>query len=169
MQMKMLKIFSGLIIIIACAPLQSEDQFDIYLVRHSEKIANAKDPSLTQQGQLRSQWLAAFFKSKNIDCLYSSDYNRTRETAAYISKSINVDMSLYDARNLQIIADKLTIDKRSCIVVGHSNTTPDLARLLKANDVPDIDEREYSLFYKVSVAKSQTKFEILKSQLKTKD
>jgi len=167
--MKMLKIFSSLIIIIACAPIQSEDLFDVYLVRHSEKISNAENPGLTPQGKLRSQWLAGFFKDKNIGCIYSSDYNRTRETAGYISKSINIDVSLYDARNLQEIADKLTADKRSCIVVGHSNTTPDLARLLKANEVPDIDEREYNLFYKVSVTNSLTKFEILKSQLKTKD
>ena len=115
---------------------------EIYLTRHAEKQHDGtRDPSLTNQGQLRAETIAQFLKSKNIAAIYSTNYKRTMETAGATAKMLGLEIKHYDPSQLKAFADELKKVKGNALVVGHSNTTPDLVILLGGDDKGSIDEK----------------------------
>jgi len=70
-----------------------------YLVRHAEKTAEKPDPGLTETGQQRAQDLAVHLKDVKLIKIYSSDYIRTRDTAAPIAAAQGLEVTLYDPRD----------------------------------------------------------------------
>ena len=68
----------------SCQIAQNSELFTIYLVRHSEKelaSENESDPPLTKCGMQRSESLSIFLNDVNLEAIYSTDYNRTINTA----------------------------------------------------------------------------------------
>lgn len=104
-----------------------------YLIRHAEKDRsnpNDKDPELTQDGLGRAMLWANVFDTLQLDAIYSTDYKRTRMTAAPASVKHNIDIQLFDPKTLdikQLLKDNFG---GSVLIVGHSNTTPALANKL---------------------------------------
>lgn len=121
----------------------------IYLVRHAEKVTTVKDGDLTKQGQQRAKQLAHLLKSAGITTLYSTNYKRTEQTAAPLAKQFKLTVQPYNPRQLKTFAEQLKQHSGVIMVVGHSNTTPQLVRLLggKANDM---NESEYTRLYQLS-------------------
>jgi len=149
----------------ACAT-QPDDNYRLYLVRHAEKQAvEGKDPDLTDAGNYRSEQLAKFLQDKGIRKIWSSDYQRTRNTAGPLASKLGLKLSLYDPRDLPALANELLEDRNTALIVGHSNTTPDLTRLLCQCDISDMDESEYDLLFVVSISGDETNVEILRQSL----
>lgn len=122
---------------------------DIYLVRHAEKQTDAtKDPDLTETGRLRAANLAVLLKSAGIDRVFTTDYKRTRETAVPVAEDAGVELEIYDPKALDALAVRLLESKGNALVVGHSNTTPELVDLLGGEGGPPIVEAwEYDRLY----------------------
>ncbi len=128
------------------------DSFTIYLVRHAEKQQDgSRDPELTEVGVARSEKLAGWFVGKNIEKIWSSDYKRTRNTATPILSKLDIDMVLYDPGNLPELTENLLTQQHNALVIGHSNTTPQLARLLCDCEIADMDESEHDRLIVISV------------------
>lgn len=141
---------------------QQSHDYSLYLIRHAEKQADgSKDPDLTAAGEQRAQQLANWFKDKNIADVWSSDYHRTRNTATPSLTQGGLELRLYDPRDLPAIASELRQNHHNAIIVGHSNTTPQLAGLLCDCDVDEMDETEYDLLFVVSVNGDEATLEIL--------
>lgn len=109
----------------------------VYLLRHFEKSSSStqpKDPELTEKGAARAERLATFLQDKNITHIFSSNYRRTRQTAAPSAEKLGLDVALYDPSKLPAFANQLLAllpeQKGSIVVVGHSNTTGPLLTLL---------------------------------------
>jgi len=137
-----------------------DDSFTIYVVRHAEKVQDgSRDPELTEIGNQRSEKLADWFSDKDIEVIWSSDYKRTRDTATPILAKLEIDLTLYDPRNLPEITEKLLAQKHTTLVIGHSNTTPQLARLLCNCEIADMDETEHDRLIVISIhdGKAQVK------------
>ena len=84
--------------IVSCTKSIDKDTTTLYFIRHAEKDRSDKlnnDPTLTIEGIKRSNNWATFFEDKNIDAVYSTNYNRTRETATPIAKKNNLEIILY--------------------------------------------------------------------------
>ncbi|KAF7781671.1 hypothetical protein PRUB_b0971 [Pseudoalteromonas rubra] len=120
----------------------------IVLLRHAEKM-KGKDPELTPQGQLRAQRLATLLAPLNPGLLFSTDYNRTRQTLAPLSTATSVPVQLYDPRALADFAAQLKTYSGTIVVAGHSNTTPELVKLLSGQAV-SIREDEFNKVFIVS-------------------
>ncbi len=122
---------------------------DIYLVRHAEKAADgSKDPALTELGEERAANLAVMLKSVGIERIFSSDYKRTRGTALPLADTLGVEVEIYDPRALEPLAKQLVEMKQNALVVGHSNTTPELADLMGGDGGTAIVEAwEYDRLY----------------------
>lgn len=131
----------------------------VVLMRHAEKM-KGKDPELTPQGQLRAQRLAILLAPLNPDRLFSTDYNRTRQTLAPLSKATSVPVQLYDPRALAAFAKQLKTYSGTIVVAGHSNTTPELVKLLSGEAV-SIREDE---FHKVFIVSWQDGKAVLEEQ-----
>jgi len=141
---------------------QPGSDYSLYLVRHAEKQADGgKDPELTAAGEHRAEQLATWFADKNIVDVWSSDYQRSRNTAKPVLSEQGLELRLYDPRDLPALAGKLKDNQNNAVVVGHSNTTPQLAALLCDCVVADMDDLEYDLLFVVSVNDGEAKLEIL--------
>ncbi len=135
----------------AAADPAGPDPLVVFLVRHAEKADAGEDPDLTPAGAQRAAALAAWLRDAGIAHVHSSDFTRTRKTAAPTAAMIGVEVTLYDPRDLEALADRLRGMRGRHLVVGHSNTTPALVGLLGGDPGPPIDEKsEYDRLYVVT-------------------
>jgi broad specificity phosphatase PhoE len=124
----------------------------VFLVRHGEKVDSSEDPELSAAGSERAVTLAGTLRSAEIEYVHSSDYVRTRDTAAPSAAEFGVEVDLYDPRDLPALAEKLRGTAGRHLVVGHSNTTPSLVELLGGEPGSAIDEGgEYDRLYIVTI------------------
>jgi len=127
------------------------DGFTLYLVRHAEKEADgSRDPILTEVGEDRSKKLASWFTDRDINDIWSSDYFRTRDTARPLSSQLGLTLKIYDPRDQTELVRQLLERQRNALVVGHSNTIPELARLLCQCTIVDMDESEHDRLIMIS-------------------
>lgn len=134
----------------ACGAPTSNPEPDAtyYLVRHAEKTKDKKDPALTEEGTKRAQDLALRLKGVPLTKIYSSDYKRTRDTAAPIAAEMNLELILYNPRDLENFSKDLLTETGHILVVGHSNTTPELSALLGGESgKPIVEATEYDRLY----------------------
>ncbi len=138
------------------------DSYELYLVRHAEKQPDGShDPELTEAGKNRSEQLARWLHHKDIKEIWSSDYRRTRDTAIPLRSRLGLELNIYDPRDLDDLARKLQHTQRTALIVGHSNTTPELARLLCDCFIADMEESEYDRLIVISVTDKKTQAETL--------
>jgi phosphohistidine phosphatase SixA len=112
----------------------------VFLVRHGEKQLEGQDPDLTETGQQRALALARTLRSVPLDAVYSTDTHRTRQTAAPVAEQRSLEIELYDKDDLELLAMKIRRAPGRYLVVGHSNTTPDLVTRLGGDPGAAIDE-----------------------------
>ena len=126
--------------------------FTLYLVRHAEKQQDgSRDPQLNEAGTRRAAQLSTWFQDKSIRDIWSSDFHRTRDTARPLGSSLGLELNIYDPRQLPDLSERLLDRQRNALVVGHSNTTPELAQLLCQCDIDQMDESEYDRLIVVSI------------------
>lgn len=95
----------------------------IYIVRHAEKSTNPKsDPHLTAQGEQRAVALKVLLQKKKIKQIFSTNTNRTKETAMPISNFVHVPIQLYNNDTTLNFFRNIFISKKNTLVIGHSNT-----------------------------------------------
>ena len=139
---------------------EKENTSVYYFIRHAEKDrsdSTNKNPSLTLQGLERANKWALFFKDKNIAAVYSTNYKRTQQTALPIAKEQNLEIISYTAKEL--ISEKFIANNKgkNIVIVGHSNTTPELVNsLLGEKKYEDIADRENNNVFIVTLNKNKT-------------
>jgi broad specificity phosphatase PhoE len=138
-------------LVLLAAPAVALD--DVYLVRHAEKAdfwptdrdLDAFQP-LSSAGLTRAEALAARFKTAGIAAIYTSRTTRTLETGAPLAYATHVPIAADDATIkpdamsgfLKRLREKHAAD-RAVLIVGHSNTIPELLVHLGAK--PDCFQR----------------------------
>jgi broad specificity phosphatase PhoE len=124
----------------------------VYLVRHFEKQMATdslnKDVSLTVEGKRYALALQQALAGTNITEVYSSPYKRTLESAQATANAFNVDVQEYNPRKLSSIATHAINSNKNMLIVGHSNTTPELFAQLGCYKL-NISERDYNQVYVV--------------------
>jgi len=154
-----------LLVALACllaspVSLAGDDEFKLYLVRHAEKqVDGSRDPSLAKAGQTRAIYLAVWLKDKGIEAIWSSDYKRTRGTAQPLAAEFGLELNIYDPRNQPVLVGHLLARQDNALIVGHSNTIPELARMLCECEIADMDESEYDRLIVISIDGGQARAE----------
>lgn len=143
---------------------QAADIQQLYLVRHAEKADLSKDPVLSACGQAQATALATLLQDVNLPQLYHSGYQRTQQTAAASLKA-GRQLQQYDAKDLTALAAQLRRTSTNALVVGHSNTTPQLATLLSQLAAPALKEDDYGRIYQLTRAGEQWSLQILQLPL----
>jgi phosphohistidine phosphatase SixA len=119
----------------------------IFLFRHAEK-ADSKNPPLTDWGQKRANDLANTLREAGITEIYSSDYIRTQQTVQPMANQWNLEIKSYNPRDLESFSSILKSSSGNIAVSGHSNTTPELVKLLGGNPGLPIGEKwEFDRLY----------------------
>ncbi len=125
----------------------------VYLLRHAEKMADGtSDPELTDAGRARACYLVGFFADKGLTHVLSSDYRRTQQTAGPVAKSLGLEVEEYDPKHLTVLAMMIKAKPGTFLIVGHSNTVPEMVRRLSGEDIGAWDEKEYDRFFELRFA-----------------
>ena len=138
---------------------ESQATTTIIFVRHVEKAAvPAEDPGLSVAGQRRVAELTRQLVDADvvagIDAVYATAYRRTQETARPIADALDLPINTYDAGDTETVLETILKNHKGKIilVVGHSNTVPELiANLGASKNVPPIEENEYDNIYIISI------------------
>ena len=153
---KFLLALSVVLLILSCAPAP-EDTFvtTFYLIRHAEKDRSegvGNDPQLTEEGLKRAQRWAEVLGLEPLDAVYSTDYQRTLQTAAPAAEANGLEVSLYDPNAFDAQTWIAQHKGQRVLIVGHSNTTPMLAnRLLAEERFANINDAVNGNLYVVTV------------------
>ncbi len=119
----------------------------LILLRHAEKESTGSDPNLTSDGLLRAEELKKMLSNISINAIYSSSYNRTRQTVQNLSASKGITVAEYDASMpyQQLVDNILSANaKKTVVLVGHSNTIPEILKMLSNNTfTTTINEDQY--------------------------
>ena len=155
----------------ACATAPgTKDGYTLYLVRHAEKQADGShDPELTGAGRRRSENLSEWLADKDIRDVWSSDYKRTRDTARPTLSRLGLDLIIYDPRDLTALSRTLLSNQENALVVGHSNTTPELARLLCECEIVDMDDSEYDRLIVISITDGKPRANTIYQEFKPRN
>ena len=143
---------------------KAHEETVIFLVRHAERADDgpgdpqvamdrqmAQDPPLSEAGRLRSSLLAELVRDAGITRIHSTDYRRTRETADPTSDATGVEVAIYDPSDLDAFAEDLRSSPGRHLVVGHSNTTPELVAALGGDPGLPMESLEYDRLYVVTL------------------
>ena len=123
-------------------------------VRHAETTGSGGNPSLSAAGQQRALDLSQALSNIDLSHVYSTNFNRTRQTAQTTAQDQNLNVEIYNAFDIPGFAQQIAIENKgqSVLVVGHSNTTPQLLNELTAsNDYVQFNENTYDNLFIVSV------------------
>ena len=137
-----------------------------YLIRHAEKDrsdASNRNPNLTEEGAKRAKKWAEVFKDVDFDAIYSTDYNRTLQTAEPTADQKKLEIIKYDPKNIFDKNFEKSTAGKTVLVVGHSNTTPQFANaILAEKKYEDIDDSENGALFIVQIfADGSTKSQVL--------
>ena len=132
-------------------------RYKLYLIRHAEKQSDGSiDPVLTEAGKYRSEQLTRWFQDKDIKDIWSSDYHRTRDTVKPLLKQLGLALNNYDPDHQSALVKQLLERERNALIVGHSNTIPELARLLCKCKIADMDDSEHDRLIVIAVIDGAT-------------
>src|SRR4051794_2566520 len=130
----------------------------VLLARHTEKeVSSIQDPPLSAEGEQRAERLAQMFGRGTgvgkIDAIYVSDARRAQQTAAPLAARLGKKVIVVPAADLKGLVSRVMHehDGGTVLIVGHSNTAPELIHELGDIDVPAIGDDEYDTLYVLSV------------------
>ena len=148
-------LFSGFLSIFNSCQTRQEKSTSLILIRHAEKIiSSGNDPQLSTKGWQRANELVHIFEAVDIDAVYASHYQRSIDTAKPLAKAKQLEIFNYDPNKLVPFAKALlkTHKGETVVIVGHSNTTPQLTNALAGTEYSDLEETEYDWLYFVEVS-----------------
>jgi broad specificity phosphatase PhoE len=135
----------------------------VYLVRHAEKAAQpAADPPLTPEGEARATALATLLRQAGVQDVYTTQYARTRSTAAPFVAAAGLQAIVIGATgdapaHARTVADRILANPgRTVLVVGHSNTIPAIVEALGAPAPEPIRDDEYDDLFVVILQAGRT-------------
>lgn len=123
----------------------------IYLVRHAERADSSSDSALSAEGEARAIRLARWLETANITHIYTTDLRRTVQTAEPFAAASHLSAQQLPASDTHAVAGRVTgLGPRDrALVVGHSNTIPELVRLFGVRTPVTIGDNDYDNIFVV--------------------
>lgn len=134
---------------------QKEQLTTFYFIRHAEKMTDqGSDPELTEKGSKRAENWVNYFFLKDVDHVISSDFKRTKATAAPLAKAKKVNIELYDVRKATGKSLLQEYRGKTVALFGHSNTINKYASELQNDSIyKDLDDSDYDHYFIIRVDK----------------
>jgi broad specificity phosphatase PhoE len=172
--MRTLRRLFALATVAACAPAARNPSIEprpastttVVLVRHAEKAAEpAADPPLTAEGAARAQALVDAVRGMPVTAIISTDFARTRATAAPLAARLGLTPEIVDARlrdHARLVAEGVLARHRgeTVVVVGHSNTVPDIVQQLGGTRPAALGHDDFGDVWRVAADGTTTKLRV---------
>jgi broad specificity phosphatase PhoE len=157
------------------APSLAEEPFKpttVFLVRHAEKqvaaagqpMISPNDPPLTEEGKTRAKNLARMLGKAGINTIITSQFLRTKQTAEPLAEALGLTTQVIpiaahptergkvSPESVKNIVDKIfQSGGEAVLVVGHTNTLPEVIAMLGGGKISEIPETDYDNFFVVTV------------------
>lgn len=115
----------------------------VLLVRHADREPGRDQ--LSAAGLERARKLTEALRDADLAAIYQTQYRRTQQTAAAVATAFGLTPVAVDARDSEALARDVLQNHRgeTVLVVGHSNTVPDVVAALGGPSIPDFAEDDY--------------------------
>jgi broad specificity phosphatase PhoE len=124
-------------------------QPDVYVMRHLQKEAGA-DPGLSPEGQRNAERLAGWFGKPPPRAIYVSTTRRARETAAPLAAKLHLTAKEYAPADVAGLVARVRQERGPVLVVGHSNTVPEIVAALGGARPEPIGEDSFGAIWHVA-------------------
>lgn len=141
----------------------------VYVVRHAERADTAApsgrspqvppqqssmisgaDPDLSPAGRARAQRLASLLRDAAITRIITSEYQRTRQTARPLAEQAEITAQVVPANDLDGLIRLIdAATDGPVLVIGHSNTVPELLSALGHDEPVGIGDDEFDHLFVV--------------------
>ena len=154
-------ILLALLMLLACstnpeasAGARTESAF--YVMRHLQK-AEGTDPALSAEGTANAQRLTAWFEGRpKPTAIFVSTTRRARETAAPLAAALGVTPREYNPADTPALLARVRAEAGSVLVVGHSNTVPDIVAGLGGARPAPLAETDYGSIWVIAKSGGST-------------
>jgi 2,3-bisphosphoglycerate-dependent phosphoglycerate mutase len=125
----------------------------VILIRHADRTSSTNsDPPLNTQGEARAQKLIHILGKSGIEAIYHSHFTRAKQTAQPLATHLpgiatkQIDEALEIKNN--ILANHAG---QAVLVIGHSDTVPDLINQLSGDHMPVMNDSEFDNLFIVTL------------------
>ena len=124
-------------------------QKSIFLVRHAERAdgggpaGKGADPSLSDEGKQRAASLAQALADVQIRAIFVTEYKRTQETAVPLAKTLGITPVIVAGNDTPALLSRLRQSSGNALVIGHSNTLPEVIKALGVETPVEIPDPQY--------------------------
>jgi broad specificity phosphatase PhoE len=140
-------LLSALLLLLISTPALAQS---VFVVRHAERAdagtggsMTGSDPDLSETGKARAQSLVAALKDAKITAIYTTEYKRTQQTGEPLAKALGLQVIVVPAKDGAGLIEKVKAAQGNVLVVGHSNTVPEVIKQLGATDPVKLGESDY--------------------------
>jgi broad specificity phosphatase PhoE len=138
--------------------LASASTTTIIVMRHAEKaLLPAEDPPLSIAGEGRARELAHVLGQAppefRVQGIFVSEFRRAQDTVRPLANRLGVPVIVVPAADTALVAERSRSEYRGgrVLIVGHSNTVPEIVEKLSGQKVPAMAESEYGIVYVVAL------------------
>lgn len=154
-------ILAAILLLASAAPAAA--QSTVFVVRHAERADGGttntmmgNDPDLSDAGRARAESLASALKDAGITAIFTTEYKRTQQTAAPLAKALGISVTTVPSRDTARLIEKVKAASGNVLVVGHSNSVPDVVKGLGVTTPVTIGDAEYDNLFVVRLGDRPT-------------
>ncbi|HSZ19172.1 MAG TPA: phosphoglycerate mutase family protein [Candidatus Acidoferrum sp.] len=127
---------------------QAQEARTIYLVRHADKVSEDTDAPPSEAGLARAKCLAKTLEDARIQQIFTSDLQRTRQTAAPLAEKLHLKPVAIPIGKPDDLIEAIRSSKaKSVLVVWHDATLPKILSALGGPETISIAHTEYDRFF----------------------
>jgi phosphohistidine phosphatase SixA len=155
-----MRYLAAAVLMLALSVANAAAQPVVFLVRHAERadagMAAAKmagaDPDLSGAGVARANSLAAMLKDARIRTVITTEFKRTKQTGEPVATAAGVSLTVVDSKDVAGLLKQVRSSTGNVLVVGHSNTLPEILKGLGVTEPITIGEDEFDSLFVVTPA-----------------
>ena len=126
----------------------------IYVMRHLQK-ADGNDPPLSAEGAANAQKLVTTLGKRKIKAIFATPTKRAVETGEPLAKALKLTVTNYDPKDPEALKTAVDAIKGAALIVGHSNTVPDIVAQFGGEQVGPLADTDYGTVFVVTPGKTK--------------
>jgi broad specificity phosphatase PhoE len=155
----LLTLLAALTAALASQPATAADT--VYVVRHLQK-AEGIDPPLSAEGAANARLLAERLANSKITAIFATPTQRAMQTGEPLAKALGLHVTSYDPGDPAALIKAVSALSGAVLIVGHSNTVPDIVARFGGTPVP-LGEQDYGTVFVVRPGNPKVEQIVLKA------
>jgi phosphohistidine phosphatase SixA len=146
------------VLVFLLIPAAAFAQTTVFVVRHAEradagmKTGPTSDPDLSEAGRARAESLASLLKDAGIARIYVTEFKRTGQTADPLARQLKIEPVVVSSKKEEVsrLIDQVKAGSGNVLIVGHSNTVPEILKGFGIDEAVVIAEMEFDNLFVVN-------------------